>query len=314
VAWSPRVGLSWAPLANGNTRVSAGYAITHDAVTMDLLGRSTDQSALTTTYNADGTPTGPPALTTFAPPSGPLSLPRAANVTLGVDHRFQERFDIGAQYLRRRGTDGLMFLNTLDPNAPPSELPVPGAQLPGVYQLESLRRDNYDSVQFSVRQHLSGQYEWMVSYTRSRALSNAVLDYNTSQPLQVLPNLVPMPWDAPNRLLGFAYLPLPFKNWAVAILGDARSGYPFSIVDQTGVISGPVDGHRYPFNFDLNVALERTITIRGYRFGLRGGINNLTGQANPTAVNNTIGSPQFLQYLGNEGRHFVVRIRFFGRA
>jgi hypothetical protein len=315
-AWSPRVGLSWAPFANGNTRVSAGYAITHDAVTMDLLGRQYDQTALTTTYISTITlPTlVEESVTHFVAPTGPLALPRAANVTLGVDHRLHERFDIGAKYLRRRGTDGFAFFNTFDPNAPPSDLPAFGAELPGTYQLESLRRDNYDSVQFSVRQHLRGQYEWALTYTRSRALSNALLDYNTSEPLQVLPNLVPMPWDAPNRLLGIAYLPLPLKNWSLAILGDARSGYPFSIVDQTGAISGPVDSHRYPFNFDLNVALERTITIRGYRFGLRGGINNLTGQANPTAVNNTIGSPQFLQYLGNEGRHFVVRIRFFGRA
>jgi hypothetical protein len=154
----------------------------------------------------------------------------------------------------------------------------------------------------------------MLSYTRSRAVSNAVLDYNTTQPLQVLPSLVPMPWDVPNRWLGYAYLPLPRKNWAVAILADARSGFPFSIEDQTGLISGPVDSHRYPFHFDLNVALERTITLHGYRFALRGGINNVTGQANPTAVENTIGASQFLQFMGDEGRHFVVRIRFFGRA
>jgi len=31
-------------------------------------------------------------------------------------------------------------------------------------------------------------------------------------------------------------------------------------------------------------------------------------------VNNTAGSPQFLQFYGEEGRHFVARIRFFGRA
>jgi hypothetical protein len=31
-------------------------------------------------------------------------------------------------------------------------------------------------------------------------------------------------------------------------------------------------------------------------------------------VNNAIGTPQFLQFLGDEGRHFVVRIRFFGRT
>ena len=67
-------------------------------------------------------------------------------------------------------------------------------------------------------------------------------------------------------------------------------------------------------NFDLNLAIERMVTIHGYRFALRGGVDNMTNQANATAVNNVTGAPQFLQFLGSEGRHFVVRIRFFGRA
>jgi outer membrane receptor protein involved in Fe transport len=118
-------------------------------------------------------------------------------------------------------------------------------------------------------------------------------------------------------LLGWAYLPLPLqkkKLWSIAVLADARSGFPFSVQEQTGVISGAVDSHRYPFNFDLNVALERMITLDDYRFALRLGADNLTNSKNPTAVYNVIGSPQYLQFLGDEGRHFVVRIRFFGRA
>jgi hypothetical protein len=93
-----------------------------------------------------------------------------------------------------------------------------------------------------------------------------------------------------------------------------RSGFPFSVRDQTGFVIGAVDSYRYPVNVDLNVGLERMVTFHGYRFALRGGIDNATGQANPTAVNNVSGAPQFLQFLGDEGRHFVVRIRFFGRA
>jgi hypothetical protein len=124
-----------------------------------------------------------------------------------------------------------------------------------------------------------------------------------------------MPWDSPNRYLGTAYLPVPrFKQWAIAVLADARSGFPFSVVDQNGTVSGAVNSRRYPSNFDLNVHLERRFTLHGYRFALRGGLNNVLDRLNPTAVNNTIGSPQFLQFFGHEGRHFVVRIRFFGRA
>jgi hypothetical protein len=123
-----------------------------------------------------------------------------------------------------------------------------------------------------------------------------------------------MPWDSPNRILGFAYLPLPWKNWSVLVLADARTGFPFSVEQVTGVVTGRFDSYRYPFHFDLNVAIERIITLRGRRFALRLGANNVTDSKNPTAVNNVIGSPQYLQFLGDEERHFVVRIRFFGKA
>ncbi len=307
LAWSPRLAFSWSPFASGRTRLSGGYAITHDAVTMDMLGRPLDQTAVTTS-------TGPPAVISFTIGNAALSLPRASNWTVNLDRQLSAHLYVTAKYLRRRGTDGFAFINTLAPDAPPSLLPLPNADTAGIYQLTNLRRDDYDSVGFSIRQTLSGQYEWMASYTHSRALSNAVLDPNSAQPLQVLPNLVPMPWDAPNRILAWTYLPLPWKNWAISALADMRTGFPFSVRDQSGLIVGAVDSYRYPLNFDLNLAIERMVTLRGYRFALRGGVDNLTNQANPTAVNNVTGTPQFLQFLGDEGRHFVVRIRFFGRV
>ncbi len=172
-----------------------------------------------------------------------------------------------AKYLRRRGTDGFAFVNVLAPDAPPSLLPLPASNSGrAVYQLTNLRRDGLrDSFAISVRQKLSGQFEWMASYTRSRAVSNAVLDPNTPQPLQVLSDFVPMPWDTPNRFLAWGYLPLPWKNWAVSVFADMRSGFPFSVRDQTGLIVGGVASYRYPLNFDLNLAIERMITVRGYR-------------------------------------------------
>ncbi len=314
VAWSPRAGFSWSPFASGRTRISGGYAITHDAVTLGMLGLPLDQTAATTAYNSNGTPAGPAALTIFTIPNAGLVLPRAGNWTLDVDHQLSEHVHLTAKYLRRRGTDGFAFINTLAPDAPPSLLPLPNGATGGNYQLTNLRRDNYDSIQISVRQTFSGQFEWMASYTYSRALSNAVIDPNSAQPLQVIPNLVPMPWDAPNRFLAWAYLPLPWKNWAISALADLRTGFPFSVRDPSGLVIGAVDSYRYPLNFDLNIAIERMLTFHGYRFALRGGIDNVTNQANPTAVNNVTGVPQFLQFLGDEGRHYVVRIRFFGRV
>ena len=314
VAWSPRLALSWSPLRSGRTRISGGYAITHDAVAMNMVGRPLDQTAVTTTFLADGAPAAPAAATMFTNGNAPLRLPRAANWNAGLDHRISTRLFATAKYLRRRGTDGFAFLNPLAPDGPPSLLPVPGGETGGDYQLTNLRRDDYDSVQISVRQTLSGQYEWSAAYTHSRAVSNAVVDVNSAQPLQLVNGMAPLPWNVPNRVLAWTYLPLPWKNWAVSVLADARSGYAFSVRDQTGLVLGAVDSFRYPLNFDLNLAIERMVTFHGYRFALRGGIDNATGQANPTAVDNVYGAPQFLRFLGDEGRHFVVRIRFFGRA
>jgi hypothetical protein len=280
---------------------------------MQMLGLPHDQTAVTTQYNSDGSPAGPPAPTTFAIGNG-LTVPRAANWTLDAAHQLSPHIFLTARYLRRRGTDEFAFINTAAPDSPPSLLPLPSSDAPGIYQLTNLRRDDYDSIAFSVRQTLSGQFAWMASYTHSKSLSNTVLDPDSPEPLQVLANFVPMPWDVPNHILAWGYLPLPWKNWAISVLADMRTGFPFSIRDQTGLIVGAVDSDRYPLNFDLNLAIERMVTLRGYRFALRGGMDNVTNQANPTAVNNVTGVPQFLEFLGDEGRHFVVRIRFFGRA
>ena len=223
VAWSPRAAFSWSPLASARTRISGGYSITHDAVAMQMLGLPQDQTAVSTMYNSNGTPEGPPALTTFAIGNTGLSLPRASNWTLDAAHQLSPRVFVTAKYLRRRGTDGFAFVNTTAPDAPPSLLPLPNADAAGIYQLTNLRQDDYDSVAVSIHQTLSGQLSWMASYTRSRSLSNAVLDPNSPEPLQVLPNFVPMPWDAPNRILGWGYLPLPWKNWAISTLADMRT-------------------------------------------------------------------------------------------
>ena len=313
MGWSPRLAFSWAPFRDGHTRVAGGYAVTHDAVALAPFGQILDQSALTTQYSATGIPEGLPASTTFIPGTH-LKLPRADNWSLSIDHQISAHLSASVKYLRRRGTDGFDFVNTLAPDAPPSLLPLANGTSPGIFQLANLRRDDYDSVQFAVRHTFSAQHEWMLSYTRSRAGSNAVLDPYTAEPLVVLPDTAPMPWDSPNRILGFAYLPLPWKNWSVSALADARTGFPFSVEQVTGAVKGRFDSHRYPFNFDLNVAIERIITLRGRRFALRMGVDNLTDSKNPTAVNNVIGSPQYLQFLGHEERHFVLRIRFFEKV
>lgn len=311
----PRVSAALAPFANSRTKLVGGYTVIHDATSLALFSKPLDQQAVTVPFSADGVP-GAPLTTTFVPGRG-LRMPRYDNWSAGVEQTLAHRLYAKVEWLRKRGRDGFVY-------APESTGPIIiqplalGYGFGGEYALSNLRRDSYDEVALTIRHSFGAQYEWLASYVHSKAISNAVLDVSVDQPLQVGSDLGRMPWDAPNRFLSWGYLPPPLKrfenDWAIAYLVDWRTGFPFSITDDAGRVVGAVNSHRFPSNLDLNLHIERRFTFRNYRFGIRVGANNLTDHRNPTAVSNVMGSPTFGQFFGDEGRHFVVRLRMFGRA
>jgi Carboxypeptidase regulatory-like domain len=315
-ALSPRVSVSYLPSGLKNTKIAGGYAVIYDAVTPQLFSRPDDQYSLTTLYNPDGSLQSGPAATVFT--FGPhLKMPRYQNWSLGVEQLLPARILLGVNLLRRRSQNGLTYVNVFDPHAPP---PPDLAALYGtssfesIYQLQNARKDIYDSVEVRLRQPFGKKYEWTASYTRSRAYSNAVVDVTVDQPMLISSDVGRLPWDSPNRFLSWGYLPTPFQNWAIAYLFEVRSGFPFSVVDPIGNVAGAPNSNRYPNYQSLNLHVEWTTHLLGYRFALRGGFNNITDHNNYTVVNNTAGAPNFLTFYGSTGRHFVLRIRWLGRV
>lgn len=314
-SYGPRISAAIAPFGNSKTKLVGGYSVIYDATNLALFSRPLDQQAVTVPFTGAGVPETP-LVTTFVPGHG-LSMPRYNNVSAGAEQNLGHRLYAKFEWLRKRSSDGLVY-------APETSGPVIiqtealGYGYGGTYTLTNLRHDSYDEDAVTIRQSFGGQYEWLVSYVRSSATSNAVLDVSVDQPLQVTNNFGPMPWDAPNRFLSWGYLPPPLKRfkekWAIAYLLDWRTGFPFSVTNDAGEVLGLVDAHRYPSSLDLNLAIERKFTFRRYRFAVRLGANNLTDHRNPTAVNNVMGSPTFMRFYGDEGRHYVVRLRMFGRA
>jgi hypothetical protein len=312
VAFGPRIGAAFSPFADSRTKFTAGYAIMYDASNLALFARTLDQQAVTTPFTAAGVPEAP--LVTTLVTGGALKFPRSSQWSAGAERDLGHRISARFEWLRKRGSDGFVY-EPENGSAPISIEPTALSYgFGGAYRLSNLRRDNYDETAITFRQTFGDQYGWLASYVHSSAVSNAVLDVSIDQPLQVSDNFGRMPWDAPNRLLSWGYFPLFWKDWAIAFLADYRTGFPFSVANDAGVVQGPVDAHRYPSNFDLNLHIERRFVFRGRRFALRLGCNNITDHRNPTAVNAVIGSPQYLQFFGDEGRHFVIRIRMFGSA
>jgi TonB dependent receptor len=292
-AFSPRVSAAWAPFASKNTKFLAGYAVLRDETPLPLFVRPQDQYSMNYFLN----PALPTQVDMFEIPDSHLEFPEFQNWTVGLEQRLPKKTILKLNGIHKRGQNGLVY--------------TPGAT-PGIFDLTNAQRSSYDAAEVEVDQHLAGAYEWMASYTRSRAYSNEVIDLNVDQPLTVVDNAGRLSWDAPNRFVTWAYLPTKWKNWAVAFSAEARTGFPYSVVNGDGEIVGAVNSARYPMFFSLNLHPEWKFRAFGRRWALRGGLNNLTNHQNPNVVETVPGMPP--QFFGSEGRHFVVRIRWLGKA
>jgi hypothetical protein len=311
---SPRAGFALSPPGMEGTCISGGFARIVDPTNLQLFTRPLDQSASSTYFDAAGNMIYGPVVSVFA--LGPnLKNPRADVWNLGLERVLPKLLQAKIQWLRRRSSRGFDYVNNL-PAAEQLPAILAGAPNPGPltadYVLTNQRQDQYDSVEIALRQPLKGRYEWMVSYTRSRALSNAVMERTIDQPLSISLDNGPLPWDAPNRLLSWGYLPAWGRSWAIAYLLDWHSGLPFSIQDPYGQLVGTVDDHRFHQFFELNLFIERQLSVRGYRLALRGGFNNITGHSNPNVVDNVVGGPTYLQEYGGQARALNFRLRFLG--
>ena len=313
---SPRVGYAWSPGEWQSTRIYGGVARIFDASNLRLFSRPLDQYSVTYHYFPDGRLNRGPAVSLFTIRNPNLYRPRYYNWNAGVEQRIGSTIATRVEYLRRRGRRGFAYLNTLDPETPaPAEFAqqynVP--MFDAIYDLANERRDWYDSLSVTVRQNFRREYEWMASYTRSRALSNSVVDLNADEPLQVTNNTGRMPWDSPHRFIGWGYLPTFWKSWSVAYLIDARTGFPFTVQTDDGSSVGEINSHRFPTYFEANLHLERKFAFRRHRWAFRFGSNNLTNRRNPDIVNSVVTSSRYLQYFGGSNRSVNFRIRWLGR-
>jgi hypothetical protein len=314
---SPRAGIAWAPFRARNTKVSAAYSVIYDTANLRLFTRPYDQYSLTTYFTTGGELARGPAASLFAFSETPPRTPHSRIVSAGMERMFLENLYVRINILSRRVRDGFTYVSSVAGGfVPPASLVrhVGVDVFDAIFTLSNTRRDTYDHFEVTLRQSLSGQYGWLASYVRSRALSNGVVDLNIDDPIIVTQNEGPMPWDSPNRFLSWAYLPLFWKNYAVAYLLESRSGFPFSTKDEIGGFVGKINSFRFPAFFTLNLHGERRFVFRGYRWEFRAGFNNITNHKNHNLVNSNIDSPNFMHFYGGQGRSLNFRIRWLGRA
>ena len=314
---SPRFGFAFSPKGMEHTKLSGGYGVLYDATPLRVFMRPMDQYALTTYFSENGEVFRGPSVTAFTIQQPRLARPRYHAFNLGLEQEWTRGVHTRFEYLRKHGRLGFTYIDRLATGdyVPPEFIDrFATPHFDAIYGLTNDRRDVYDSFQATLRHVIRRQWEWMVSYTWSRALSNAVVDVNIDDPVVTRLNVGPMPWDTPNRIVSWGYLPTFWDKWAIAYLVDWRTGFPFSIVDDSGAVVGNVNDRRFPNTFELNLHIERRFAFRKHLWAFRMGCNNVTNSLNPTLVNNNTSSTRFLQFYGGVDRSFNFRIRWLGKS
>ena len=304
--FAPRLAAVYTPGDKDATKISAGIGLYYEHTQLEYLAQTHAGIRSDTYYAADGTtPTGPAEETEFTADESLLHEPRALNWSVGVERKLPWAIYAGANFMEKRTTDIFAFANQSG-----------AAALAGDYLLTNGREDHYRSEEFDARKLFANGYSVFVSYTRSSTRTNAALDYlPTPSPLGSQQS-GPLPWDVPNRIISWGWLPVPLemlkKRWDFVYALDEHTGFPYTAVNAAQQVVGTAGGQRFPEFVNFSPGLEWKFHFRGQYWGLRGVMENATDSGNPAVVNNVVDSPEFGTFSETQGRAFTARIRLIG--
>lgn len=305
--FAPRIAAVYSPPGHeSNTKISAGIGLYYEHTQLEYLTRALAGIRYDTYYAPDGiTPTGAPLETTFQVNDDSLTESRALNWSLGVEQKLPGQIYAAANFLQKRVSDGFVYAN----QAPPDSLS-------GTYQLTNTRQDYYKSFEIEARRTFTNGYTLFASYTRSSATTNAAIDYTPTVSMLGAQQSGPLPWNTPNRLISWGWLPIPLprlkKNWDFVYTINWQSGFPFTSINANHEVVGAPGSMTFPDFISFSPGLEWRFHLRGAYFGLRGVLENATGRLNPAVVNNVIDSSAYGAFTEPLGRAFTARLRLIG--
>jgi hypothetical protein len=306
VVASPRLASTVLLKRNGDSKLSAGLGVYRDASNLDLLTRALTGTRTDLFYNASGVSLlQPPVLTTFTANPDQLRFSCVRNASVAFEQKLPRTTYAKLELMDRRARDLWTFIN-------PGASILPNGPFSGEFTLTNNRHDHYDSAALTLRHVFKQNHEVYLAYTRSRALTNAAFGYNLDNVLFSPQAGGPLAWDTPNRFLSHGLLPFLY-DIDIAYTLDCRTGYPFTVMNDSQEVVGAPYARRFPTYFALDLSLERRFTIFGFQWAIRAGADNITKSNNYSVVDANVDSPTFLTYSAAQGRSFITRIRLLGR-
>jgi hypothetical protein len=311
VQFAPRVAFVWAPTRDERTVLRGGMGLFYEKIPLDILTFLEYPAEIVTQYAADGvTPVSAPLLfahKVVAP--GGLLVPYSIVWQFQADREIRRGLLVRFGYSERE-THREFFLNPFEPSS----------ASPGAASLDLLNsgRQSYREFEATARWQATEHDMLNASFVRSRAQGelNLFQEYfgNLPDPILRGNEYGPLPWDAPNRLVAWGAIRLPWKLdlWPVV---DVHTGFPYSKVDNNLDYVGPRDqAGRFPTFFSLDFQLTREFHVKfmGKERGLRAGLKifNITNQDNPRDVQENIFAPNYGGFYNSVGRLYRAKFEF----
>jgi hypothetical protein len=304
---APRLAVVYSPPEAGDkTKISAGVGLYYEHTQLEYLTRALAGLREDTYFAADGvTPTGPPLATNFTANYGSLRGTRALNWSVGIEQKLPRSLYIATNLICKRVTDEFNYADETDPTG-----------LSGTYALTNSRQDNDNLEEVEARRTFTNGYTLFGAYTHSTAHTNNSIEYYPTLTMLGPQQSGPLPWDSPNRVISWGWLPFPVawfkKNWDFVYTFDWHTGLPYTAVNANQQVVGAAGAERFPNFTSFSPGLEWRFHFRGSYFGLRGVVENITNSGDYFVVNNVVDSPQFETFSEPLGRAFTARIRLIG--
>ncbi len=183
----------------------------------------------------------------------PLLMPRSFRWDVQVDREVGSTLTARIRYAERHGEHELIVN------------PIVASPTAGLLSLESGGASIGRSLEATVGYRPDGRQVY-VSYVRAAARGNLnsldAVDGVFKEPFVQPDQIGPLPADVPNRLLAWGVLRAPARLTIAPFL-EARSGFPYSAIDDSWTYAGPRNQYRLPWFASLDLYVNTIVGLPG---------------------------------------------------
>jgi outer membrane receptor protein involved in Fe transport len=292
---APRTGFSFLPFGTDRSKISGGIGLFYDNVGLENLQLPEMQHRKTTFFRSDGS-TAAALSATAVRVSAQMRNPVGVHWNISWEHEWAPRWVGTISYTQKRGRRQIRL-----------------AALPHESGFDLLADNSgssrYDAIEFSMDRPIRTNLRILASYTYSEAKGRPSISLDFPDPALEFAGETPLLWNSRHRFVSWGYFPFVWSTNA-SFSVEARSGFPFTVIDEFSRTVGPHNGHQLPVFFVTNVSVEKEVpVIFGKRMAVRVGVTNLLNRFNPRFVDANIHSPNFMRFSESSGRAFVGRVR-----